>query len=460
MSTCPICHSDNHANARDCHYCGSSLIDRRHSAPSIPAPILRTRQQSTHDPLGSGALSTLPNQKSSTTREELEFQQSLDSDTGGGSFTIDDEATADYDGHDEPMFPDLDAPARAAHPLDRHANIKTIDEAATDGLRIIDLDTPLPTPVQQYTPQSDKPIPRLSDWSGEHIHPLGEELYSEEPRFGNPTSLSRTFGNENQLSTEFLSIPKSLQPKRINWIIPLSLLVLGGLSWALDLFSLLTPQNDKASSVTEITSMRPVQFSSLDQPRDGQSSSTSNSPESHVIVPKIPDDPVIQKQQSPAPIVPALSGIQNPTTEKRKTPRSSSRGAKRSKRQSSSAPSTGAGQSYTSLMERGAQLLNRGKVKEARRLFNAAGEANPKSVDPLNQLAWCEINTKNYRAALNFFKQALQRSPRNGESIYGMGYAFNKLGDNAKAREHYERYLELYPTGKNASIIKAKLRRF
>ena len=49
MSTCPICHAPTTPDMHNCAYCGVSLIDRKHKAPSQAPPALLTRPVSQPD---------------------------------------------------------------------------------------------------------------------------------------------------------------------------------------------------------------------------------------------------------------------------------------------------------------------------------------------------------------------------------------------------------------------------
>ena len=115
--------------------------------------------------------------------------------------------------------------------------------------------------------------------------------------------------------------------------------------------------------------------------------------------------------------------------------------------------------SYRALIKRGQRALEGGKASQARALFKKASELKPKSPEPLAQLGWCELARRAPKAALPFFKRALLLNARHGDSLYGLGYAYEQLNKSKEAQRYFERYLSLYPQGAKVRIIKNKLKR-
>jgi len=55
------------------------------------------------------------------------------------------------------------------------------------------------------------------------------------------------------------------------------------------------------------------------------------------------------------------------------------------------------------------------------------------------------------------FQGALLLDSRSAAAHRGLGFAYQKLGDGAKAAQHLQRYLELAPGARDAADIRARL---
>ena len=110
-------------------------------------------------------------------------------------------------------------------------------------------------------------------------------------------------------------------------------------------------------------------------------------------------------------------------------------------------------------MKRGERALNYNKVSAAESAFTRAEKMRPRSPAPTAQLGWCKLARKRYRGAIPFFKRALSKSPRHGDSIYGLGYTYTKLKRIQEARAQYELYLKVHPQGPHKHKVEYQLRK-
>ena len=110
-------------------------------------------------------------------------------------------------------------------------------------------------------------------------------------------------------------------------------------------------------------------------------------------------------------------------------------------------------------MKSGEKALIRGRVKQAQSLFKKAQKLKPKKPTPLAQLAWCKLASHKAKAALPLFKQALALSAGHADSLYGLGYAYEKLGNKTLAIKYFNLYLSRYPKGTKVRVINNKLKR-
>lgn len=117
------------------------------------------------------------------------------------------------------------------------------------------------------------------------------------------------------------------------------------------------------------------------------------------------------------------------------------------------------GDDFDGLMLRGARLLENGKPEAAARLFERAAQQKPRSPEPFANLGWCRVDQRKYAEALAQFQQALDRSPRYSDALYGMAEAYEKAGRTAEAAGAYKTYLEAHPSGRRSEMARRRLER-
>ena len=114
---------------------------------------------------------------------------------------------------------------------------------------------------------------------------------------------------------------------------------------------------------------------------------------------------------------------------------------------------------YQTLMNQGEKLLEKGKPRVAQSKFNIAARLKPNDPSPVAQLGWCQLAMHRYEVAKRQFKQALPMNTRHGESLYGLGYTYEKSGEKFEAEKLYKQYLSLYPKGRYSGMLNRKLNR-
>jgi tetratricopeptide (TPR) repeat protein len=102
---------------------------------------------------------------------------------------------------------------------------------------------------------------------------------------------------------------------------------------------------------------------------------------------------------------------------------------------------------FDALLAQANRLLENGKGKEAQRLFEKARQLQPDSVEVLNGLGYCDLDTEHFVAAVDKFRLALSRSPANGDAIIGIAEAYKMRGDKPHALEYYKKYEADLPHG-------------
>jgi tetratricopeptide (TPR) repeat protein len=68
-------------------------------------------------------------------------------------------------------------------------------------------------------------------------------------------------------------------------------------------------------------------------------------------------------------------------------------------------------------------------------------------------------NSGDYEGALAAFKLCLKVAPTYGNCLLGIGVAYEKLSNFAKAKENFVKFLKYAPEHKHAELVKRKLQR-
>ena len=429
MSICPICQSINHAEARTCHYCGASL-ERRHRAPSRPAPPLSTRPQSHHNPLSDLDLPALSKvTHSRRTREEDDFEFDLGADSlGGDRFTIDED--------DESYFDDIES-----------LTPSTIGQLALDQQLTFDESVEGLAPITSNDPADELSFsdtehqafrPKLSDLGGDEIK-SHSVVYRDESILRSSRSTDSDHQGEDQLALDLSTDASSSLLRRVSQVL-IGSITLALLIWGLGLAELVTPVERVTPQEAEIfqtpASTRAILVNVDTEPTEMDHRSSLDD-EEVAAQSETARDPYIRRKSK--------ARRMSKTSRRRGNGQTAKLGREKA--------------SMRSLLYRGEQLLTQGKVRAAQKVFQRAQSAYPHSPAPIAQLGWCQLSQRRYQAAVDYFKRALNKSAHHGDSLYGLGYSYEKLGRTSEARRYFEYYLARYPSGSKVRVVRSKLSR-
>lgn len=516
MNHCPICQSPNQLNEYNCHYCGASLRDRKHKAPSQAAPVLITRPSAQFEVLGLNTvetpeeieLSTLQLTMDSSEGDALfiesqetdsrQIEHSNEQDEEGESWVVKTPIpiTVSYSDREEAvahltpahLAPNNEKVQEQAKPnvsytpmtmsySERSASsagkaiiqenfeprFETIDEAS-DGLGPLDVDLAIEEPLFPSEPRlgSNRPQSRLSDLSG--MNSLSSSGIEVEPSFDSLNS--RPAQTQSQSALAALQAPTITLEERVEQ--PTSLLLQGvifafctlGVLWGLGF----------DDSIRELISLqmqdRPAQPIILKSNKEMKHNSANL-----VVVNSLPsqqtedlDSSISTNEETDEQdiVFDEVSVNQNQAIKQLKeknTQSTASRVASKKEKPFKKKSNQASRASYQSYMKRGERMLMNGNVKQAEVQFKQAQQLKPNQADPLSQLAWCALAKNNATKAIGQFKRALTINPIHGDSLYGLGYSYEKMKDSKNALRYFELYLNRYPTGSKVSVIKNKMRR-
>ncbi|WP_373531821.1 tetratricopeptide repeat protein [Vampirovibrio sp.] len=100
-----------------------------------------------------------------------------------------------------------------------------------------------------------------------------------------------------------------------------------------------------------------------------------------------------------------------------------------------------------------------GNIAEAESVFKLALTINPKDSEVLFNLGNLYNAENKLEEARNKYLEAIQARPGFAEAHYNVGLIFSKLGDNAQAVTHLEKYLQLSPNARNAETIRTYMQK-
>jgi DNA-binding transcriptional MerR regulator len=109
---------------------------------------------------------------------------------------------------------------------------------------------------------------------------------------------------------------------------------------------------------------------------------------------------------------------------------------------------------YTNL---GNIRFRRGDEAGAQELYNKALEIDPRQPEAHYNIGYVHLERGDARQAIVFLEKAIQADPRFADAHFNLAMACEQVGERAKARPHWKRYLELEPTGTWADIARQHL---
>lgn len=101
----------------------------------------------------------------------------------------------------------------------------------------------------------------------------------------------------------------------------------------------------------------------------------------------------------------------------------------------------------------------RNALARARRLFRKAARLLPDDPEPLYELAAAYDRDDKLQAARRTYLQVLEMNPKHAETLYRLGLLEFDQKQDAKAKEYFQRFLEIASSGKRVLRIKRLMRR-
>ncbi len=107
---------------------------------------------------------------------------------------------------------------------------------------------------------------------------------------------------------------------------------------------------------------------------------------------------------------------------------------------------------YSKLVADADRRSENGHADAARRLYEKALTLNPRGVEAMTGLGYCDLDAERFLSAVDHFKQALAIAPDYGEALIGMAESFKMRGRTTEAVEAYQHYLRVLPHGPRAAM--------
>jgi predicted Zn finger-like uncharacterized protein len=103
------------------------------------------------------------------------------------------------------------------------------------------------------------------------------------------------------------------------------------------------------------------------------------------------------------------------------------------------------------------KALERGRVRQAKDLFEQVLEFEPRNADAVAGLGFVYLEQSNPERAASQFRRAIDLGGGDGSAYIGLGTAERQRGDAQAAYDAYDLYLGRYPRGEKASIARYQL---
>jgi|GEM_PF-6354392 predicted Zn finger-like uncharacterized protein len=110
--------------------------------------------------------------------------------------------------------------------------------------------------------------------------------------------------------------------------------------------------------------------------------------------------------------------------------------------------------SYTCFVKLGDKHSKRGRTMKALGAYESALKKNPKGVEAVTGMAFCQLDLHRYASAIRRFRQAMNMAPAFGDAMIGMAEAYKAMGNKQKALDYYKAYLRAHPGGSRAALAR------
>jgi hypothetical protein len=476
-----MCHSQAPDGTHACLYCGSPFIVKRPPGPRRPTPLLSVRGQSTVDHLTDDPLMSMGLEEEGADTIQMFPDDLIVQEELNENFMVSVRTPIESIPEPKRTIPQRDRP-RASSATGLDLPVLTMNDQETrdeddDGLASLSiLNQPSFEPsFHQDSASSSRRAAQLTDLE---TPPLVDSLQgrSEQREQVNQKSADR-----HSAVTIALQKPPENTPLRL--FIPMLIISAVGGYLIADrsfLYALIGLDSSPPPPTTSSAIDSPPLSASkndrpLDAPLPAPLSPAPLSPAPSLPTPSLPApsiaplspqraDPL--KAESPSspqfdftlhsPDPPDPVFADSVSTRKSQIRRGQKKRAKSAPSRRASSPPK---RSYKSLMKKGETLLIKGSVTQARRVFKEAGQLKPGAPAPIAQLGWCELAQNRLGSAIRYFQLALKKSSVHGDSLYGLGYAYERQKSWSQARAFFEKYLQRYPSGSKVRIIQNKLKK-
>jgi predicted Zn finger-like uncharacterized protein len=109
-------------------------------------------------------------------------------------------------------------------------------------------------------------------------------------------------------------------------------------------------------------------------------------------------------------------------------------------------------------IDQAGRFLEKGKPSRALDLYDRVLMAKPTLTDALYGKGVALYNMGRTEDAINAFKKTLEVNHRFGDAMIGIAEAYKKLNDRKSAGKFYQQYLDMYPTGPQATAARANVK--
>ncbi|MBW1872674.1 MAG: tetratricopeptide repeat protein, partial [Deltaproteobacteria bacterium] len=114
--------------------------------------------------------------------------------------------------------------------------------------------------------------------------------------------------------------------------------------------------------------------------------------------------------------------------------------------------------SYQGWMTLANGLQQKGRTKKALTAYDAALELKAEDAAALTGKGLCFLDNGSNSAAINWFKRAIKSNSRYADAIMGLAESYKYQGNKLKAVVYYQRYVDAFPHGPEASVAKRNLK--
>jgi predicted Zn finger-like uncharacterized protein len=111
---------------------------------------------------------------------------------------------------------------------------------------------------------------------------------------------------------------------------------------------------------------------------------------------------------------------------------------------------------YDRLVAQADRLLENGANERALRVYERALAVRPDAPEALTGIGYVQLDRHRPGAAIEFFTRASSAAPF-APAVFGLAQAYLASGDQSRARQTYQRYLNLFPTGADAQAAGRQL---